>query len=58
MSLSYAQSLRAIGQSLESLDSVTMDLEKRDENYVLHVTANRKESDPSQHLVPHERVAF
>ena len=45
MSPSYAQSLRAIGQSLESLDSVTMDLEKRDENYVLHVTAKRKASD-------------
>ena len=44
--LSYAQSLRAIGESLESLDTIAIDLEKQDENYVLHVTAKRKKSDP------------
>jgi len=45
MMLSYAQSLRAIGASLESLDTIAIDLAKQGENYALHVTAKRKASD-------------
>ena len=39
--LSYAQSLRAIGESLERRGISTFDLEKRGENYMLQVLASQ-----------------
>ena len=39
--LSYAQSLRAIGESLEARDVSTFELEKRGENYRLQEIANQ-----------------